>query len=291
MLEAKHFTVSDFVSESAAADWHGTLRLNYANQGGTKLIHNHGQAPLKVQRSFYPEGGEICHSVIMHTAGGLVGGDRLTYNFCLAPNSKALITTPAATKIYRTNGKEAQQILQIDLASGACLEWLPQETIVFNQAIYRQELRVNLAPGAHWIGWEITRFGRSARGERFVEGQWRSRTEIWQHNRPIWIDRQWLPGSEATWSSAHGLAECPIVASFAWIGSAVDADLIEKARQLWTGTGEIGVTRLPLGLLCRYRGHSSAEARRWLIAVWSLIRLSYLQRPACIPRVWQFEQR
>lgn len=275
-------------SDFAPNDWHGKLRLTYENRRGvTQLIHNHGQAPLKVQRPFYPEGGEVCHSVVMHTAGGIVGGDRLSCDFRLAPDSKALITTPAATKIYRTNGREAQQKIEIEIASGACLEWLPLETIVFNQALYRQEMQVNLAPGANWIGWEITRFGRSARGERFIEGNWRSRTEVWQAGKPIWIDRQWLPGSETSFNSPHGLAGCPVVASLAWIGQSVEPELVEKARLLWSGSGEIGATRLPLGLLCRYRGQSSTEARRWLIAVWELIRCSYFGRSSCIPRVWQ----
>jgi urease accessory protein len=275
-------------ADLSAHDWHGALRLDFEHRRGvTHLTHNQGQAPLKVQRPFYPEGGEICHSVIMHTAGGLVGGDRLTYDFRLAPNSKALITTPAATKIYRTNGREAQQKIQINLAEGSCLEWLPLDAIVFNRACYRQEMQINLAPGAQWLGWEVTRFGRSASGERFVEGNWRSRTEVWQAGKPIWIDRQWLPGSETSFNSPHGLAGCPIVGSLAWIGQQVEPELVEKARSLWTGTvGEIGVTRLPLGLLCRYRGHSSTEARKWLIAVWGLVRSSQ-GRSICLPRVWQ----
>jgi urease accessory protein len=270
-------------------DWHGILHLGFeSRQGRTQLIRNQGQAPLKVQRPFYPEGDEVCHSVIMHTAGGIVGGDRLTFDFRLSQQTKALITTPAASKIYRTNGREAHQVINVDLAEGACLEWLPLEAIVFNQALYRQEMRVNLAQGANWLGWEMTRFGRSARGE----GNWRSRTEVWQDGKPIWVDRQWMLGSEENFESSHGLAGCPVVGSFAWIGQAVEPEFVEKARLLWTGsTGEIGVTRLSIGLLCRYRGHSSLEARRWFIAVWELIRLSYFQRPVCIPRVWQLDQR
>jgi len=275
-------------SDLSPNDWHGILRLDFENRRGiTQLSRNQGQAPLKVQRPFYPEGGGVCHCVVIHTAGGIVGGDRLSFEFRLATDSQALITTPAASKIYRTNGREAIQTIQIEIENGACLEWLPLDAIVFNQASFKQEMKINLAPGAEWIGWEINRFGRSARGERFVEGNWRSHTEVWQSGKPIWIDRQWLPGSEAIFDSPHGLAGCPVVASFAWIGKTVDAECVEKARSLWTGTsGEIGVTRLPLGLLCRYRGQSSTEARRWLIEVWSMVR-SISNRPICIPRVWQ----
>ncbi|MEO8892983.1 MAG: urease accessory protein UreD, partial [Coleofasciculaceae cyanobacterium] len=90
--------------------WHGRLNLVYANRdGATQIIHNQMQAPLKVQRPFYPEGKEVCHSVVLHTAGGVVGGDRLSLNFHLQPNAKALITSAAAGKIYRSSGQLAQQ--------------------------------------------------------------------------------------------------------------------------------------------------------------------------------------
>ena len=271
-----------------AEGWHGKLNLVYADrQGATQLIYNHQQAPLKVQRPFYPEGEKVCHSVILHTAGGMVGGDRLSSNIHLQPQAQALITTAAASKIYRSNGLQARQTIQMQVEAGACLEWLPQETILFNGAIYRQDLRVELATGASWLGWEITRFGRSARGEKFLRGEWRSHTEIWQQGVPLWIDRQCLPGSEDIFHSPHGLAGKPIVGSLVWVGGAVSAEIVEKTRNLWDGEGEAGVSRLQHGLLCRYRGSSTSEVRNWFIDVWLLLRVSFLNRGNCIPRVWQ----
>jgi len=268
--------------------WHGKLNLVYADfLGTTVLIHNSHQAPLKVQRPFYPEGQKVCHSVILHTAGGVVGGDRMTLNFHLQPNTQALITTAAASKIYRSNGTQAKQSINIQVDAGACLEWFPQETIVFNGAIYRQDLRVELATKASYLGWEITRFGRSARGEKFVQGEWRNHTEIWQQGKPLWIDRQWLPGSEEVFHSPHGLAGQPITGSLVWVGSSVSAEIVEKARSRWNGGGEVGVTRLENGFLCRYRGCSTSEVRNWFIDVWQLLRMSFLNRGNCIPRVWQ----
>lgn len=158
-------------NSQTAEGWHGKLNLVYADrQGKTQLIYNHQQAPLKVQRPFYPEGEKVCHSVILHTAGGMVGGDRLSSNIHLQPQAQTLITTAAASKIYRSNGLQARQTIQMQVDAGACLEWLPQETILFNDAIYRQDLRVELATGGSWLGWEITRFGRTARGEKFLQG-------------------------------------------------------------------------------------------------------------------------
>jgi len=161
---------------------------------------------------------------------------------------------------------------------------------VFNGAIYRQDLRVELDPGASWLGWEIARFGRSARGERFLQGEWRSHTEIWQQGRPLWIDRQYLKGGEEMLNSPHGLAGQPVIASLSWIGVAVSTEIVEQARSLWTSVerqGEVGVTRLTSGLLCRYRGASTSEVRNWFTDVWQLLRLSFLGRPICPPRVWQ----
>ena len=268
--------------------WHGKLNLVYADRSNnTELIHSHHQAPLKVQRPFYPEGAKICHSVMLHTAGGVVGGDRLSSNIHLQPKAQALITTATASKIYRSNGLQARQNIHIQIDAGACLEWLPQETIIFNGAIYQQNLRVELAPGATWLGWEITRFGRTARGEKFLQGEWRSHTEIWQQGVPLWIDRQYLPGSETIFHSPHGLAGKPIAGTLIWIGTAVSDEILHKARSLWVGAGEVGVTRIQNGFLCRYRGASTSEVRNWFTVVWELLRVDFLHRGGCVPRVWQ----
>lgn len=271
--------------------WQGILKLVYSDRNGETILSNsYNKAPLKIQRSFYPEGKEICHNAILHSAGGIVGGDILSQNINLESNTKSLITTAAAGKIYRSNGLISKQNIAIKIDANACLEYLPRETIVFNGAIYRQNLKVELAKNAVFLNWEITRFGRSARGEKFLSGEWRSHTEIWQQGHPLWIDRQWLPGSEATFYSHNGLAQQPVVATLAWIGRSPDPAIITAARQLWrdrNSDAEAGVTTLLTGLLCRYRGNSSKEARNWFTDVWQLLRPLYLGRSITLPRVWQ----
>ncbi|WP_016951434.1 urease accessory protein UreD [Anabaena sp. PCC 7108] len=269
-------------------NWHGKLNLVYAKrQDSTQLIYNHHQAPFKVQRPFYPEGQEVCHSVILHTAGGIVGSDRLSSEIHLEKNSQALITTAAAGKVYRSNGLPARQTVEVEIDANACLEYLPQETILFNGAVYRQDLKVKLDTNSSFIGWEITRLGRSARGEKFLEGEMRSHTEIWQNGIPQWIDRQILPGSEAVFHSPHGLGGYPVVGSLVWVGSPVSTEIIEKARSLVTQNNLTGVSRLQNGFLCRYRGNSTSEVRSWFTNVWQMLRVSLLNRGNCIPRVWQ----
>lgn len=298
---------------SDAHHWHGGLHLEFSRQGAqTTLSRSFVQAPLKVQRPFYPEGESVCHVVTLHTAGGIVGGDRLSTQIALQPGAQALITTAAAGKLYRSNGQEAQQTTQIQIAAGACLEWLPQESIVFDGARVRQALRVDLAAEALWLGWEITRFGRSARGERFAHGAWRSHLEVWQNGAPVWIDPQRLDGGSDMLTHLHGLAGHPVVGSFALVGCPVSSEVVAQARALWASRprvrppfsvdgpdalaqpadpglpdqAEMGVSRLRSGLICRYRGGSTLEARRWFTAVWEVVRPAYLRRPACKPRVW-----
>ncbi|WP_019499799.1 urease accessory protein UreD [Pseudanabaena sp. PCC 6802] len=274
--------------------WHGKLELDFANRdGATHVKHSYSQAPWKLQRPFYPEGDRICHSVLLHTAGGMVGGDRLSAEINLAENTHALITTAAAAKIYRSNGLIAQQSTRIQIAAGAYLEWLPQDSIIFDGAIYNQHLHVELAPQATWCGWEVCRYGRTARGESFLSGQVRSHTEVWQQGRPLWIDRQRLSGGADTIHSPHALAGQPVVANLAFIGQVIPTEIVEQARTLVKTAikgemqGEFGVTRLEQGIICRYRGASSLEARTWLIAVWQMLRVSFMGSSTCIPRIWQ----
>jgi len=276
---------------SASKSWTGKLDLNYSHQDGTtKLSNALAQAPLKIQRAFYPEGSELCHSVILHTAGGIVGGDRLLQNIELAAHSQVLLTTAAASKVYRSEGERSQQIITLTLGENSYLEWFPQETVIFNEAIYQQDLRVELAKNAVFCGWEITRLGRTARGEQFLAGDWRSRIEIWQAGRPLWIDRQGLQGSLAMINSPNGLNQKAIVATFIWLGQKVETAILTEARKLGelvVKEGKMGITQTQdEGLLCRYRGSSTTEVKQYFEAIWGLLRQTYRDRPAIRPRVW-----
>lgn len=272
-------------------EWHGKIELIYERRGAKTLASRaYHCSPFKLQRSFYPEGEDTCHSTILHTAGGIVGGDRLSQELRLGSETRALVTTATAGKVYRSNGKPARQNIAIALEPGAVLEWLPQEAILFEGADFAQDLRVDLAPGAAYLGWEIARFGRSARGEKFLHGRWRSRWEIWQQGTPLWIDRQQLVGSEATWFGSHALAESPVLGTLVCIGEPIPSSLLDLARELAPSTGEFGATSTQAqGILCRYRGHSIAESRGWFISVWEQLRSHLWQRPLHLPRVWPLE--
>ena len=269
--------------------WQGEATLKYSRQGDKTQVSSAAQAPLKVQRPFYPESDAVCHTVLIHTAGGMVAGDRLAYSVNLGVDAHSLVTTAAAAKVYRSHGQVASQAIVMRLAPGSYLEWLPQETILFNQANFLQTLTVNLEPGAQWLSWDLYRFGRTAGGEQFTEGLWRSQTAVWQHDRPLWIDRQRLVGHPTDLKHPHGLAGYPVIGTLVWLGREVSPEFVQRLRDAWLAlgyAGQAGVSRLPLGLVCRYRGPSSAQGRDWFVQIWQQIRRQVSGESACLPRVW-----
>ncbi len=272
--------------------WHGTLDLRFANiNGRTAPIKSYSTSPLRVQRPFYPAAApENCQSVIVHTAGGMVGGDQLDMVITADSNTQALVTTAAAHKVYRSQGDWAEQAIQLTIGADAYMEWLPQELILFNGGQFQQSLRVDLEPGGVWIGWDITRFGRSARGETLKAGGWRSQTEIWQQGRPLWIDRQRLIGGAEVLDSHNGLAGCPVVGTLLLVGKPIAPENLSAIRRLLdaaTPEGyDVGVSQLEQGMVVRYRGPSSQTARRYFISIWQYLRTEVLGQKGYIPRIW-----
>src|SRR3954471_14245596 len=116
--------------------WHARLNLDYradAATAGTRLDFRH-DGPLRVLKSLFPEGPEVCHTVVVHPPGGIVGGDTLSVHLALGEGAHALVTTPGATRFYRSGGTRAAQAIHARVAAGARLEWLPLETLVHSGA-------------------------------------------------------------------------------------------------------------------------------------------------------------
>ena len=140
--------------------WHARLHLDYTQpRAGATGMHFTHDGPLRVLRSLYPEGPGICHNVLVHPPGGLVGGDVLDVKVRVNEGAHALITTPGATRFYRSNGAPALQRTQIALAPGARMEWLPLETIAYPACDAANELHLDLAPDSQLLAWDITALG------------------------------------------------------------------------------------------------------------------------------------
>jgi urease accessory protein len=144
--------------------WHARLHLHYNHDGtGTGALDRH-EGPLRVLQRLYPEGPGICHHVLVHPPGGIVGGDVLALDARLERDCHALITTPGATRFYRSAGDTSTQSVQARLADGARLEWLPLESIAYSACQAHNQLRFSLAPGAEMIGWDLLALGLPSSG-------------------------------------------------------------------------------------------------------------------------------
>lgn len=158
--------------------WHATLDLRYTRQHQRTVAHHHHEGPLRVLQSLYPEGDAVCHNVLVHPPSGLVGGDTLTIKIEVQPDAHGLVTTPGATRFYKSATEPAVQSVHARLAPGARLEWLPLEALAYNQCRAENKAVFELAPGAELMGWDITALGLPEAGLPFVEGTFAQHIEV-----------------------------------------------------------------------------------------------------------------
>jgi len=267
--------------------WQAELSLGFeSRQSKTVLAHRRQRGPLAVQRPFYPE-GEVCHAYVLHPPGGVVGGDQLTVSVDVKPGSYALLTTPGATKFYRSTGQEALQSQCFDVLGA--LEWLPQETIFFPEAKSRLNSTITLHDEASYIGWEVLCLGRPVVNERFSSGYLSANTKIYKDDKPLFIDRLLLQ-SERDLKGAAGFRDHPVTATL--LATPAKKDTLSCARHRVDElseavfSGHAGVTLMNGVLVARYLGDSTAEAHRLFRSIWSSIRPLVNGRAAVTPRIW-----
>jgi len=271
--------------------WHAALELGFAAaSGATRLARRAHRGPLVVQRPFYPEGPTVPHVYVLHPPGGVVGGDTLLVDVQVEPSAHALVTTPAATKVYRTRGPRSRQAQRLNVASGAALEWLPQETILHDGAAIDLDTKVVLEDGARFVGIETLCFGLPARGETFASGRCRQRFELWHGaGRPLLIERGRFDAEDAVHAAPWGLAGARVHGLMVATPFTGPAALLDELRALAASAGDrASVTTVGDGrVLCfRYVGASTERARRFFQDAWIAIRPAVIGSPAVLPRIW-----
>jgi urease accessory protein len=286
--------------------WHGTLDLRYrvdrprlaADENGDTppartIVHDRHDGPLRVLASLYPEAPSVCHNVLVHPPGGIVGGDELHLTATLAEGAHALVTTPGATRFYRSAGDGAVQALTARLDGGARLEWLPLETIAYSGCLAANRLRFELAPGAEVIGWDVLALGLPASGQPFERGRYAQTIELagsWlEHGVIDAADRRLL-------DSPLGFAGRRVAATL-WF--AAGSPLAPARRDALLDAARTAAQGHPLGdcagstspqpevVLLRVLAHRVEPALGLLTEVWRAWRREAWSLAACAPRVWR----
>lgn len=288
--EAARPTSRPMMSDGAT-HWVARLDLGFErDRDTTRLMRRTHHGPLRVQKPLYPEHPSTCHAIIVHPPGGVVGGDELQIAINVGPEARAFLSTPGAAKWYRANGHRSRQQLRIRIAEGAALEWLPQETILFNAADIVLDTVIDLSSDASYLGCEILCFGRTASGEIFDQGRVQQMMTIRQNDQPLWMEHGILHAGGRQMRSPLGLGGHSICASLIAVSSNASASLLPALREQCAassdGRGQLGVTQLKSVVIVRYLGDASEIARRVMLTAWQVLRPALLGRAAIVPRIW-----
>ncbi len=263
--------------------------------GRTRFARKVGYGPLYVQKPFYPEGAP-CHVYLLHPPGGVVGGDKLNVEMTVGRDAHALITTPAATKFYRSAGPWAEQCSTLHVAPTGVLEWLPQASLLFSGCRVRLRTRVFLAPGSRYIGWEFCCLGRPAAQEMFSAGVLDQHIEVYRRETaaakplPMFLERNHWAGNDALLRARWGLSGATTVGLLC--ATPLDAEMTATLRTTMAETQFSADVSSSISLLngvltARVLAAGAEPAHRWLSHIWQLLRPMLLDRPACTPAVWQ----
>jgi urease accessory protein len=273
--------------------WHGHLTLDYRRSAARTVVHDEHNGPLRVLQSLYPEGDAICHNVLVHPPGGVVGGDVLAIDVNVQAGGHALVTTPGATRFYRSLGDPALQALTARVADGARFEWLPLETILYPDTLAENRMRFELAPGAEMMGWDVLALGLPASNQPYDRGRYTQSIEL----PGVWLERGHIDGHDTRLlQSPLGWAGHSVLATMWFAGG---SPLPAAQREALLDTAREACSADPLRptagctsphaevVVLRALAHRVEPAMHLLVEVWRRWRKTAWALAGTPPRVWR----
>jgi urease accessory protein len=272
--------------------WQANLNLAYARHGARVVARHEHSGPLRILQSLYPEGDAICHNVLVHPPGGLVGGDTLDIAVQGAGGTHGLVTTPGATRFYRSDGPLALQTTRIALQADARLEWLPLEALCYSDCNAENRLVMDLEPGAELLGWDITAFGLPNANLPFVKGSFAQHIEV----PGVWLERGRINAADTRlMDGPTGLHGARCMASLFFVsGAKLDRArkqlALDIARELIAGSELVATAGAtspnPQVVVMRAVAPLVEPAMHLLRAVRTAWRRELWHLPDCNPRIW-----
>jgi urease accessory protein len=272
--------------------WHAQLNIDYRLESNRTVARHIHSGPLRILQSLYPEGDAVCHNVLVHPPGGLVGGDTLDLSIHCQAGSHALLTTPGATRFYRSEGPLALQRTNIRLDAGSKLEWLPLEALCYSGCQAENRLTMQLEPGAELLGWDVTALGLPNAQQPFTSGEYCQHIEV----PNVWLERGVIGATDTRLlHSPVGLAGMGCIASLFFVaGSAIERQrkqgLLDCARALLaqhslasiagatSPNGQVIVVRVLAPLVEPAMGLLKQLRNAWRKELWSMDPVA--------PRIW-----
>jgi urease accessory protein len=250
-----------------------------AGPGGSRRGRVHESGSLRVR---FPNGNSktALEAVIVNTGGGMTGGDRFDIDIKVGAGARLTVTTAAAEKIYRSLGPDTDIGVKLDVGSGGALAWLPQETIVFDQARLRRSIDVALARDATLLLAEAAVFGRSAMGEAVIQGHFFDRWRLRVEGALVFAETLRLDGDISQRLAQRAIASggVAVASVIKYPGNDSDASAVRAMQDRFAG--EVGVTSWNGLVVARLVASDGAALRRDLVAVLTALDAAQL------PRLW-----
>jgi urease accessory protein len=276
--------------QSSLPNWTADLHLRFQYEDDrTVMTERRHTGPLQVQKPLYPEGRSVCHTVILHPPGGMAEGDTVNIDVTQGPDSKTVLTSPAATKWYKSKNKFSSQKVRIRLGDRAQLDWLPPENILFDHARANFRFQLELGQGASAIGWETFVFGRRAMGETWAAGALRINSQLIDTNGLLWAEKANITGGSKLRTATQGVAGFPIAGMLWAAGSNCSETLAETLSSSlpFADTIRAGVTCLNRGVLVvRAVAKKIEPLRELMVHCWGFLRPAIHGRAPNPLRLW-----
>jgi urease accessory protein len=228
--------------------------------------------------------GGIPEAVLANTSGGIAGGDTSHVDILVAQNAQALVTGQAAEKIYRSIDMPASIRTVIKIEDDSTLEYLPQESILFDGAKLNRAVNISLGARSYLLLSEMFVLGRWAMKEDFTRGIFLDRWSIDVAGQPIWREGLRVEGGLSSLSSSLGFANARALATIFYVGANA-GEVLGLARDAIGPMG--GATIVRDMLVVRMLGNEAGMLKQQLGEIISVIRAAALGRPAEVPRVWR----